>query len=241
MQNTIARHTARTRKGFSLVELVIVIIIIAILAVAVFAGGSITVKKSQVSRTISDLHNFAVAVEATLNEMPDVANITKNETATDGEIVGTKAKYDNLFALLNKNLSADYQIKTLGTTSSNITTYTNITDDGIIVYESAKKDSWNNPYYLIVDCNERNGDDVAEFYITVVSAGPNAKTALAGTINEDDIFMLCQYTDGNVASMTYNWAETAARAQIGGTGVTAAATVYDKPAANAPVNFKPVA
>lgn len=34
--------------GFSLVEFVIVILIIAVLAVAVFAGGSITIAKSRV-------------------------------------------------------------------------------------------------------------------------------------------------------------------------------------------------
>ena len=49
--------TRKQRKGFSLVELVVVILIIAILAVAVFAGGSAVIKKSQVSRTTSDLHN----------------------------------------------------------------------------------------------------------------------------------------------------------------------------------------
>lgn len=62
--------TRKQRKGFSLVELVVVILIIAILAVAVFAGGSAVIKKSQVSRTTSDLHNFSVAVEAVLNENP---------------------------------------------------------------------------------------------------------------------------------------------------------------------------
>lgn len=73
--------TRKQRKGFSLVELVVVILIIAILAVAVFAGGSAVIKKSQVSRTTSDLHNFSVAVEAVLNENPGVANISTDSAA----------------------------------------------------------------------------------------------------------------------------------------------------------------
>ena len=74
------------RKGFSLVELVVVILIIAILAVAVFAGGSAVIKKSQVSRTTSDLHNFSVAAESTLNENPSVANIFLLVQYTDGDV-----------------------------------------------------------------------------------------------------------------------------------------------------------
>ena len=70
MNNHFASKKRNARKGFSLVELVVVILIIAILAVAVFAGGSAVIKKSQVSRTTSDLHNFSVAVEAVLNENP---------------------------------------------------------------------------------------------------------------------------------------------------------------------------
>ena len=75
------------RKGFSLVELVVVILIIAILAVAVFAGGSAVIKKSQVSRTTSDLHNFSVAVESTLNETPAVANMGKYEDMSAGKML----------------------------------------------------------------------------------------------------------------------------------------------------------
>lgn len=55
-------------KGFSLVELVVVILIIAVLAVAVFAGGSASIRKAQVSRVSSDLHNFDIAMSTYMNE-----------------------------------------------------------------------------------------------------------------------------------------------------------------------------
>ena len=243
MQSSIAKHMARARRGFSLVELVIVIIIIAILAVAVFAGGSITVKKSQVSRTISDLHNFSIAVEATLNEMPDVANITVNELAT-GTPTPTKAKWDALLTALNANLPADYQLAAPTDANyladNNITKYTTADGDGIQVWQSAKTDSWGNPYFVIFNCEERNSGSHTEFFVTVVSAGPNAKTSFAadGEINADDIFNLTQYTDGDVTACTYNWAEPASTHALQGTKGTpaSAATTYN--GSTAPVNFQ---
>ena len=201
----VSQHMNRARRGFSLVELVIVIIIIAILAVAIFAGGSVVVKKSQVSRTISDLHNFSVAVEATLNENPNVANIMSADVdAQYGSTTGA------LVAALNKNLPADYQLTSEITANvgANIK-YTASTDARI--FKSAKTDSWGNPYMVIFDLTERSERSASpinsEFYITVVSAGPNAITELSGKtagkgINNDDIFLLAEYKNGDVAAIT---------------------------------------
>ena len=106
--------TRKQRKGFSLVELVVVILIIAILAVAVFAGGSAVIKKSQVSRTTSDLHNFSVAVEAFLNETPSVANMSSYKDMSDKKVLDS----------LNAGLAEDYKLSLLtgAETGENITT-----------------------------------------------------------------------------------------------------------------------
>lgn len=93
----------KQRKGFSLVELVVVILIIAILAVAVFAGGSAVIKKSQVSRTTSDLHNFSVAVEAFLNENPSVANTGSYKDMNAKKVLET----------MNAGLAEDYRLTLL--------------------------------------------------------------------------------------------------------------------------------
>ena len=204
------------RKGFSLVELVVVILIIAILAVAVFAGGSVVIKKSQVSRAESDLHNFSVAGESFMNENPKIANTKQRGT-------GTQLKFEDMITKLNANLSEDYQIDATvinDAEATNISTNSNgnITVNGLAyaadthvgVYKTAKEDPWGNPYYLILDSGERHGTVNSDFYIYVISAGPDAKTELAGLIGgttckkADDVFLMTQYENGDVSAVTYD-------------------------------------
>jgi prepilin-type N-terminal cleavage/methylation domain-containing protein len=190
---------SKKRKGFSLVELVVVILIIAILAVAVFAGGSAVIKRSQVSRTTSDLHNFSVAIESAVNETPSVANM---------KAASTNATYDDLQKIVdavNSNLATVYQLKTTPVAASTTTGNIKFTvGASYIILESAKTDAWDNPYYVIFDFGERHCKGQSDFYITVVSAGPNAQTNVGGNIECDDVFLLVQYSDGDVSAMTYN-------------------------------------
>lgn len=196
--------TRKQRKGFSLVELVVVILIIAILAVAVFAGGSAVIKKSQVSRTTSDLHNFSVAVEAFLNETPSVANMSSYKDMSDKKVLDS----------LNAGLAEDYKLSLLtgAETGGNITTKNGAPSDTdkYFIAKSAKTDAWDNPYYVVFDTVDRNGSGKSDFFITVISAGPDAKTVVDGAIGganatkADDVFLLVQYTDGDVTAVTYN-------------------------------------
>ena len=204
------------RKGFSLVELVVVILIIAILAVAVFAGGSAVIKKSQVSRAESDLHNFSVAVESFMNENPKIAN-TKNR-GSDPQLTFAK-----MVTKLNASLAEDYQIDetlidaaaaaTISTNSNGNITVNALGTDAtkhVQVFKTAKEDPWGNPYYLILDSGERHGTVNSDFYIYVISAGPDAKTDLAGKIGgttaqkADDVFLMVQYENGDVSAVTYD-------------------------------------
>lgn len=100
-----------------------------------------------------------------------------------------------------------------------------------IICKSEKTDPWDNPYFVIIDSAERGGSTASEFYITTVSAGPNAILNLTAGIDRDDLFELSSYVDGDVISKTYNIAD-AAPTKVGG---AAAATSYTDPAA-APVN-----
>ena len=195
----MSKMLKKTRKGFSLVELVIAILIIAVLVAAVFAGGSIIIRNSQISRTTSDLHNFSIAVETWMNENPSLANVTK---AADN--YGTLN--DGLVKALNSRLSEDYQLTKVADAAptTNITTARDANSE---VYESAKTDAWGNHYYVILTNDDRTAVGHSDFFVTVVSAGPNAKTAVNAAINEDDVFMLCQYTDGDVASAIYDYGD----------------------------------
>jgi prepilin-type N-terminal cleavage/methylation domain-containing protein len=203
MHASSPRKTRKARKGFSLVELVVVIIIIAILAVAVFAGGSAVIKKSQVSRTISDLHNFSIAIEAAVNETPSVANMKV------ASVSGADNDMTAILTAINNNLATDYKLKETAATavdSGNLQIKLAETNASYVVLESTKTDAWGNSYYAILDFGERHEAGQSDFYVTVVSAGPNAQTVVGGAIESDDIFLLVQYSDGDVSSVTYNCA-----------------------------------
>jgi type II secretory pathway pseudopilin PulG len=209
------RKRKNGRKGFSLVELVGVILSIAILAVAVFAGGSAVIKRAQVSRTVSDLHNFSVAIEAAMNETPTVANMSK------------ESDFTAIVDAVKKNLPTEYALSAkaeTATTGNTILTQGTAGTGTYVIYQSDKSDAWGNPYYVIFDCTERHDAGISEFYITVVSAGPNAQTTISNTrvdktkgIEADDVFLLVQYTDGNVVATTYNMASDSL---VNGAGTT---------------------
>lgn len=76
-----------------------------------------------------------------------------------------------------------------------------------MILKSAKTDAWGNNYYVVFDYGERHDKGQSDFYVTVVSAGPNAQTTVGGTIESDDLFLLTQYSDGDVSAVTYNCAE----------------------------------
>lgn len=181
-------------KGFSLVELVVVILIIAVLAVAVFAGGSASIRKAQVSRVSSDLHNFDIAMSTYMNENRSLVNLTNSDA---------KAEFDKEVQKLNAVLPVDYTFST-DTPDLSGTQFT--MDASLIAYQSSKTDPWGNPYMLIIDTTDRNSG-LSEYYLTTVSAGPNAQANLSGTLDVDDIFLLSQYSDGSVASQIYNMKE----------------------------------
>lgn len=188
-------------KGFSLVELVIAILIIAVLVAAVFAGGSIIIKNAQISRTTSDLHNFSIAVESWMNQNPTIANVRNNESYK---------KDTALYNSFNALLAEDYKLEDVANTS-NITTVQAADGGDYYIYRSKKTDAWGNAYYVVFTDQERSdleGNKHSEFFVEVISAGPNAKAKIGGTedkIDGDDIFLVGQYTDGNVVSKIYNY------------------------------------
>ena len=192
---------------------------------AVFAGGSAAIKKAHIAKATSDLHNFQIAVEMTLNESPQVANIAAPTK---------KAQLEGIMDALNGNLAADYKLTAVdGTLTGNITKTAATTDDAsFIICRSDKTDSWGNPYFVIIDRAERGGSAASEFYMTTVTAGPNAILHLDGAIDGDDIFSLTSYADGDVISATYNMAEAAPTIVGGAEAATSYTAVMTAPVNN---------
>ena len=182
--------------------------IAAILAVMALASIAVIVGKILLVRTYGDLQAFTAAVETTIKEVPNIANYsnTTNYAALDAELIRA----------FNKNLTPEYQLTEVveASPARNIT-YT--AAENAVVFQSAKKDGWGNHYLVIFDLTERSERQPAdkatrrEFYITVVSAGPNGVTELPGAATEgeggiesDDVFMLAEYNNGGIAIATIN-------------------------------------
>lgn len=183
--------THQKGKGFSLTELVIVIIIIAILALAVFAGGSAAIKKAKISRATSDLHNFDVALQTYMFSNRDPVKLT---------VLSPKEDFNKVVDGLNPFLPMGYTLKSVTLpTSGNIFS----TLSFLNVYESEKKDPWDNPYYFLIDPTARNAGET-EYYFIVMSAGQNAQANVGGPLDKDDIFLLCEYNNGTVTTNVYN-------------------------------------
>ena len=195
------KNPQKVHRAFSLVELVIAILIIAVLVAAVFAGGSIIIKYAQISRTTSDLHNFSIAVESWMNQNPTIANVLNNESYK---------KDTALYNSFNALLAEDYKLEDVANTS-NITAVQAADEGDYYIYRSKKTDAWGNAYYVVFTDQERSdleGTKHSEFFVEVISAGPNAKAKIGGTegkIDVDDIFLVGQYTDGNVISKIFNY------------------------------------
>ena len=183
--------THQKGKGFSLTELVIVIIIIAILALAVFAGGSSAIKKAKISRATSDLHNFDVALQTYMFSNRDPVKLT---------VLSPKEDFNKVVDGLNPFLPMGYTLKSVTLpTSGNIFS----TLSFLNVYESEKKDPWDNPYYFLIDPTARNAGET-EYYFIVMSAGQNAQANVGGPLDKDDIYLLCEYNNGTVTTNVYN-------------------------------------
>lgn len=192
-------------------ELVVVILIIAILAVAVFSGGSSVIKKANIARVKSDLYNFTIPVEQFLCSTPSVANDT-----TTANFSTPSSKY---VQALNKILPADYQLSSISASDLNGNVTANVASTSV-AFKSKKTDAWGTPYFVVFDYEDRHSDHSSDFYITVVSAGPDSQIEIGGTIGDDDIFTLCQFSNGEVTSKTYN----AATDSFSSVGVTESGT-----------------
>lgn len=201
MNKFMKRMANKQRKGFTLVELVVVILIIAILAAAIFLGGATVIKQAREAQVKSDLRNMATYVQDMLYENPQLQyhqdfydgeffTYDANDKKFSGESnvaggTGDGAEIDKGTAEDSSNVVIDdMTVLTLLNTDY-------MTDDfqiGTVV------DAWDNPYLWSYDQirSEQTGD-ASSCIIVISSLGVN-------TIDES--------SDGakDVASVTANTA-----------------------------------
>ena len=79
------KNRLNNRKGFTLVELIVVIAIIAILAAVLLPQMAGFTKKAKNSNTLSEAKNIATAIAIIIAERPDTVSITSANYSTDYE------------------------------------------------------------------------------------------------------------------------------------------------------------
>lgn len=188
----------RTRRAFSLIEIMLGIVLIAILSAVAYRYVSSNMLKARISSTVSDMSNFTTSIETAMMENSGIGNAT----------VKTDSQFTDFVRSLENNLPQGYKLGTALDTdvSAGNIQYTVASPTAYAVYKVDAKDPWDNNYYVLVDTTAHK-TGTADFTVTVISAGPNGKTNITGAIDADDIFVLAQYQDGEIALSTNNVAD----------------------------------
>lgn len=196
MKRTVS--SKRTRRAFSLIEIMLGIVLIAILSAVAYRYVSSNMLKARVSSTVSDMSNFTTSIETAMMENSGIGNAAANNSD----------QFTDFVRSLENNLPQGYKLGDAETvTSSENIAYTVVAAGGAYnIYKIDAKDPWDNNYHVLVDTTAHKSG-TSDFTVTVISAGPNGKTNVTGAIDEDDIFVLAQYQDGEIALSTNNVAD----------------------------------
>lgn len=175
------------------------VLAIAISAVVV---SNLVVKEERNKQVLADMEQFSRATELLLQENPTVSSAGNKDEAAFGSMKSSYIKAMN--GILPQGYKIENAIEENSDPTENITVSNS---ESAVVYQSICTDPWGTPYFIIFDAADRHADGNNDFYITVVSAGPNRATDLNGTIDSDDIFMLSQYQNGDTNSVVYRVSE----------------------------------
>lgn len=164
----------RERKGFSLIEVLVVLVIIATISVIAFGSAGSGRDTASETATQSDLRTYQGAIQQMLIQHPEIMrfNPTKPSDAV-GVIIG----------YLNEQLEDQWKFEKLS----------DATASGGVAGTAVKRDAWGNPYGLYIYLDDKttsytdaDGDALKEtdscVYIVVASAGKNG---VGGPVGKD--------------------------------------------------------
>lgn len=173
----------KSRKGFSLVELVVVILIIAILAAAIFLGGATVIRQARESQVKSDLNNMATYVQDMLYENPDLQYF-KGTMTTGNNGYGTQESYT--FDATTDKFAGASDAESAANFASALTDFTTLpvlaklnADYMTADFQlgDMTRDAWDAPYLWSYDMSPATGanGDTASCIIVINSMGINSQ------------------------------------------------------------------
>lgn len=218
-------HMKKTRKGFSLIELLIAVVVLGILGAMLLASGSAAQNKARVAVASSDIDAVKGAVYTAFMAKPQMMQY-KDDDATK-----IKAIVDNINAELDEGWK--FEMFESGIASS-----------GAVAYTAIQRDPWDNPYFLYVFTDSftttyasGRGDTSAEkqenlkpadscLYVVIASAGPNGTgvgmgidgmsydsatekwnraSMVLNTDGIDDLGVITRILNGSTLQATFGW------------------------------------
>ena len=180
---------SKTKKAFTIVELVIVIAVIAILMGIMFVGGTAISNNAKASTLSSDFRTFETNIKAMVND--PTASIIKTTAPGGFDPDATDVK-----TLINSYFEGDIALKT--------TTFSDATKDntGANVSRAAHetdlsmKDPYGVPYRFVV--LDDSSDTVTDITFLVYSCGKNKQTSTTpndGLFDKDDTAVVIRVVD----------------------------------------------
>ena len=144
-----ARMANKKRKGFTLVELVVVILIVAILAAAIFLGGATIIRQARERQVQNDLKNFGTYVQDMLYDNPA---LQYHKDYTDGEYY-TYDPTTKLYSGVDNDAAAIAATANWEDLYVGATTVLNLFDEYLTddFMMGAIVDAWDNPYCFSYD------------------------------------------------------------------------------------------
>ncbi len=152
----------KSRKGFSLVELLIAVAVLGILGAITFVAGSSAQRRARVTSAMTAFDDYRSAFDTAIMDHPGVVTDRSDlwekgtaEGGAPGAQYTSKDAFANIVQLMNKSLDDKLTLEW---------------DDGLKAYASRGEDPWGGKYVLL-EYPEKVGDNIFDLTKTPPDTG----------------------------------------------------------------------